>query len=166
MYTTTLLSALLGTATLTLAASSTEDFPNSIEFRSQDSTTRTIVFRPNVPGDWKPDNLIVPGNDHAVANFAPGWQGMFYSISAPLKPEDVEHGMLGEVTFDESKTWYDVSAIDVPGDHVGVKQLFPLTEEGVKSGCEVFPCDTAYYLPDDIQTQATNDHHLVCTLGG
>jgi hypothetical protein len=33
------------------------------------------------------------------------------------------------------------------------------------SGCEEFPCDNAYYLPDDVQTKTTSEDHLITTLG-
>lgn len=166
MHSTTLLSTLLATATLTLA--------NSVSFRSQDSTSRTIIFTPSLPSAQKPegsppkDNLVVPGNAEVTIDFADGWEGMWFSVSEGVSLENVTPGMLGEVTFNGNggRTFYDVSAIDGPGDHVGVKQLWPKTEEGKKSGCEVFPCNTVYYHPDDVQTQVTTDHDLICTLGG
>lgn len=72
-------------------------------------------------------------------------------------------------------TYFDVSAIVNPNDHAGVKQMFPASQlnsqsrhmvSGAKfSGCEVFPCSTAYYLADDVQTVTTDEVDLVCTLG-
>ncbi len=54
----------------------------------------------------------------------------------------------------------------------GVKKLYPaglsasaLTSTLSTSGCDIFPCANAYYLPDDVQTKATQETDLVCTLG-
>lgn len=33
------------------------------------------------------------------------------------------------------------------------------------SGCEVFPCDNAYWVWDDVQTKVTHDTELMTTLG-
>lgn len=67
-------------------------------------------------------------------------------------------------------TYFDVSAIVNPSDHDGVKQMYPATELEAKvkaaiSGCLVFPCATAYYLPDDIQTVTTKETDIIVTLG-
>lgn len=70
----------------------------------------------------------------------------------------------------EGLTYYDVSAIVNPNDHSGVKEMFPASELEVEvkasfSGCPHFPCNKAYYLPDDIQTVTTKSTDLIVTLG-
>lgn len=156
MHSTSLLSALLATATLSLA--------NTVTFRSQDSTPRTIVFTPS-EGNEQKDDLKVAGNAEEQVDFPHGWVGNWHSVS---EGEEKDSGMLGEVTFDgaDGSTWYDVSAIDDPDDHVGVKQLWPDGSEDQASGCKTFPCDTVYVNPDDVQTMSTDVSDLVCTLGG
>lgn len=159
MHCASLLSALLATATLTLA--------NTVTFRSQDSTPRTIVFTPSADCDEIPE-AEVPGNAEVVVDFPHGWIGNWFSVS---EGANNVRGMLGEVTFNgwDDFTWYDVSAIEDPDDHVGVKQLWPepLGEGERKSGCETFPCDTLYEKPnDDEESLSTKSSDLVCTLGG
>lgn len=48
--------------------------------------------------------------------------------------------------------------------------MYPVTEsdkatQSSFSGCKVFPCNTAYYAPDDIQTASTTEVDLIVTLG-
>lgn len=48
--------------------------------------------------------------------------------------------------------------------------MFPATQleskiKALVSGCLVFPCATAYYLPDDVQTVTTKETDLIVTLG-
>lgn len=76
--------------------------------------------------------------------------------------------MLGEVCFNSwgGISFFDVSAIVNPNDKNNVKQLWPASAATPVSGCTTFPCNDAYYLPDDIQTKGTNEDDLVCTLGG
>jgi hypothetical protein len=143
---------------------------NSVTFQAQDSTTRTIYFTSN-PGSALIDSVVVPGSGTAKVNFPHGWQGNWYSVSdgAENKP-----GMLGEVAFNSWNdiTYFDVSAIVDPTDKNGVKKMYPvsttkasMTNTLVTSGCDSFPCANAYYLPDDVQTKATHETDLICTLG-
>lgn len=147
-----------------MLAAATPILANTVTFISQDSTARTIVFTPSEGSDELPD-LSVEGHGEAVAEFPDGWVGNWISVS---EGKNNVEGMLGEVTFQgwNGVTYFDVSAIVDAHDHVGVKQMWPKEAKKPISGCEVFPCDTAYYLPDDVQTQTTEETDLVCTLGG
>ncbi len=60
----------------------------------------------------------------------------------------------------------DVSAIVNPADVDNVSELYPKDHPSTPvSGCRNFPCNHVYYAPNDVQTQATTQSHLVCTLG-
>ena len=137
---------------------------NSVTFVSQDGTGRTIIFTPSA-GYQGIGDVHVSGRDRVRVDFPNGWIGNWYAVSdgASRIP-----GMLGEVTFQgwNGLTYFDVSAIVNPGDHNGVKQLYPVGSSSPKSGCTNFPCDEAYYHPDDVQTKVTSEVDLVCTLGG
>ncbi|KAL2018323.1 hypothetical protein VTK56DRAFT_926 [Thermocarpiscus australiensis] len=149
-----------------LAAAALGSAENTVTFVSQDSVDRTVYFTGN-PGMPAIDPVQVAGRKNVTVEFPYGWTGNFYAVSAgaPNVP-----GMLGEVAFNSWNgiTFFDVSAIVNPADHVGVKKLYPATAAGggAVSGCDVFPCASAYYLPDDVQTQSTAESDLICTLGG
>ncbi|KAI5867250.1 hypothetical protein GGS23DRAFT_592583 [Durotheca rogersii] len=141
---------------------------NSMTFINQDGTTRRIVFTPDY-GHAAIDSITLPGNAQARAEFPTGWIGNAYSVSEGK--EDVP-GMLAEVAYQgwDGLTYFDVSAIVNAADHDGVKQMFPASQLSVEpktvfSGCLVFPCGTAYYLPDDIQTVTTPETDIIVTLG-
>jgi len=157
------LAAFLATAALAAAA-------NTITFVSQDSAKRTIYFTSN-PGSAQIGNVIVPGGAKVAVTIPDKWQGNFYSVSDGS--ENIP-GMLGEVAFNSwaGQTFFDVSAIVNPNDKNGIKKLYPastakasLTSTLIVSGCDSFPCSNAYYLPDDVQTKATQETDLICTLG-
>ncbi|KAI1771933.1 hypothetical protein F4818DRAFT_444930 [Hypoxylon cercidicola] len=141
---------------------------NSLTFINQDDTTRTIVFTPTA-GQPTVDSITIQGNDQAKVDMPTGWIGNAYSVS-----EGAENipGMLAEVTFQgwNDLTYFDVSAIVNGNDKNGVKQMYPasqlsaLVKEAV-SGCLVFPCNTAYYQPDEVQTVTTKETDLIVTLG-
>jgi len=137
---------------------------NTVTFISQDSTHRTIVFTPNAGYPTLPD-VNVEGHATVTAEFPQGWIGNWYSVSDGSSRIP---GMLGEVAFQgwNGLTYFDVSAIVNANDHVGVKELWPKSSNSPTSGCKVFPCNNAYYLPDDVQTKTTPETDLVCTLGG
>jgi hypothetical protein len=136
----------------------------SITFQSTDSTTRTIYFTANAGLAALPPVQVL-GGDTVEVSFPTNWIGNCYSVSdgAPNTP-----GMLAEVAFDSwgGQTFYDVSAIVNPNDLEGVHTLYPTDDPNEPiSGCPVFPCDNAYYLPDDVQTKAAATDSLTCTLG-
>ncbi|KAI0205188.1 hypothetical protein F4808DRAFT_276651 [Astrocystis sublimbata] len=153
---------------LTALAAATLASANSITFVNQDATQRTLIFTPNA-GLPQIEPVVVAGNDQTKVDFPEGWIGNAYSVSdgAPNVP-----GMLAEVTFQGwgGLTYFDVSAIVNPNDHDGVKEMFPTVEQDLLqkvtlSGCSIFPCDKAYYHPDDIQTVTTLESDITCTLG-
>lgn len=149
------LASLLAAAGLAMA--------NTVTFKSLDKTDRTIIFTPNAGKPEIPSVKVAAGDDLTV-DFPHGWIGNWYSVSegAPDIP-----GMLGEVAFNgwNDITFFDVSAIVNPNDHHGVKEMWPTHGEKPTSGCTVFPCNNAYYIWDDVQTKATQEVDLICTLG-
>ena len=149
---------------LSILASAAAAAANTVTFQSQDGTGRTIVFTPNAGYSELPD-VYVEGHGTAVAEFPQGWIGNWYSVSDGSARSP---GMLGEVAFQgwNGLTYFDVSAIVNANDHVGVKEMWPKNSNSPTSGCKVFPCNNAYYLPDDVQTKTTQETDLVCTLGG
>ncbi|KAF2970381.1 hypothetical protein GQX73_g3223 [Xylaria multiplex] len=141
---------------------------NSITFINQDATKRTIIFTPNA-GLQQIGSVVVPGNDKLKVDIPDSWIGNAYSVSEGA-PSVV--GMLAEFTFQgwQGLTYFDVSAIVNPNDHEGVKELYPLSQQDAKekvsiSGCDVFPCPTVYYHPDDVQTVTSLETDFICTLG-
>jgi len=145
---------------------------NTVQFVNQDNTTRNIVFTSqedlNMP---KIPNLVVSGMQTANQTFPTGWTGNFYSYNEGA--EDVP-GMLGEVRFDgwDGITFYDVSAIVRSIDTEGIKQMYALGTNPLKSTSAVSGCPTAvgkclnqYNNWDDVATQASKSSALVCTLG-
>ncbi|KAK4189651.1 hypothetical protein QBC35DRAFT_133736 [Podospora australis] len=156
-----LLLALIG-----LATAITYNAGNKITFINQDSQKRTIHFTPSVPLPQIPQ-LHLTGHQTKTINIPDGWTGMWFSVT---DGQPWKIGVLGEVHFGSDwykLTFFDVSAIDNPADYDGVKQIWPKKSRSPFSGCEDYhtQCDNAYYLPDDIQTKATDEVHLVCTVG-
>lgn len=154
--------AALAFAAATLASA------NTVTFQNQDDTTRTVVITPS-DGSEQMDSVEVKGHGEAKVNFPHGWIGNAYAVS---EGNNDTPGMLAEVTFQgwNDLTYFDVSAIVDPNDHDGVKMMYPVTEsdkatQSSFSGCKVFPCNTAYYAPDDIQTASTTEVDLIVTLG-
>lgn len=137
---------------------------NTVTFKSLDNVGRTVHFTPNAGGN-DIEHITVPGGGSKKVEFPQGWVGNFYAVS---DGQSNTAGMLGEVAFNgwNGITFFDVSAIVNPNDHVGVKQMYPASSSTPISGCEVFPCNNAYYLPDDVQTKTTTETDLICTLGG
>lgn len=141
---------------------------NTVTFLNQDDTTRKIIITPSA-GHEEISSIEIQGNGEASVDFPQGWIGNAYSISEDK--EDIP-GMLAEITFQgwNDLTYFDVSAIVEPNDHEGVKEMYPASEHSAPtksrySGCKVFPCNTAYYQPDDIQTISTTETELIVTLG-
>ena len=136
---------------------------NSVTFQSQDDTNRRIIFTPSAGLPGIPSAWVGPYQTVRV-EFPHGWIGNWYAVSQG-RP-DIP-GMLGEVTFQgwNDITYFDVSAIVNPGDHEGVQELYPAGRNEPVSGCKNWPCNNAYYMPDDIQTKTTYETDLVCTLG-
>ena len=151
------------TALVSLLASAASVSAASVTFWALDDITRTVYFTGN-PGTPDMEPVIVPGGTNKTVQFSEQYIGNFYAV------EDGKEnlpGMLGEVSFSSwgGETFFDVSAIVNPADHNNVRQMWPLNVDTVFSGCNPFPCNHAYYHPDDVQTQATSETELMCTLG-
>jgi hypothetical protein len=155
MQFSTSIMALVASAALTKAA--------SVTFWTLDDVERTIYFTPN-PESAQLEPVTVSSAEQKKVDFPDAWVGNYYAV--PTGHDNVP-GMLGEVQFDgwNGLTYFDVSAIVHPGDHDNVKQMWPVNSKSPMSGCEVFPCNNAYYLPDDIQTKVTSEVDLIQTLG-
>ncbi|KAL7790848.1 hypothetical protein V8C37DRAFT_383401 [Trichoderma ceciliae] len=151
------------TSVATLIASAALSSAASVKFWTLDNVQRIIYFTSN-PGNADIDPVTANGQNNVTVNLPENWQGNFYAI--PDGADNVP-GMLGEVNFDSwhDLTYFDVSAIVNPNDKDNIKQLFPAGSYEPMSGCPNFPCNNAYYLPDDIQTKATPESDLICTLG-
>lgn len=151
------------TALLAMAAAATTVAANTVTFWTLDDVTRTIVFTPSA-GHAEIDSVTVDSTKNTTVTFPDGYIGNYYAVQEGA--ESVP-GMLGEVTFGGwgGLTYFDVSAIVNPADHDNVKQMWPVKSREPMSGCDVFPCNNAYYLPDDVQTKVTDEVDLISTLG-
>ncbi|KAF5024872.1 hypothetical protein F66182_3030 [Fusarium sp. NRRL 66182] len=151
------------TAFIGLVASATYAAAASVTFVTLDDKERTIIFTPD-PGFEGPESVTVRKGKDVTVEFPDVYIGNYYAVQ---KGHQDKPGMLGEVTFGghEGKTYFDVSAIVDPNDKENVKQMWPKSSNTPMSGCEVFPCDNAYYLPDDVQTKVTEEVDLITTLG-
>ena len=154
------------TALIALAASAASAIAGTVTFKTLDSIERTIYFTPS-PGSSQLASITVSNAKQSTVTFPDGWVGNYYAVQkgAANKP-----GMLGEVKFNgwNGLNYYDVSSIVDPTDKNNVKQLYPVGEENNKdawSGCETFPCNDCYVLPDDVQTKVTTIDDLIQTLG-
>ncbi|RYO86743.1 hypothetical protein DL766_001603 [Monosporascus sp. MC13-8B] len=141
---------------------------NSMTFVSLDDTKRTVYVTPDA-GHAHIDPVELGGHCEVKIEFPQGWIGNAYTVS---EGKENVPGMLAEAAFQGwgGLTYYDVSAIVDPNDHDGVKEMYPASQAGAEvkssfSGCKVFPCPTAYYLPDDIQTVSTDETDLIVTVG-
>ncbi|KAH6655131.1 hypothetical protein BKA67DRAFT_226897 [Truncatella angustata] len=155
-------------ATFAAAAAAVVNATNTVTFVSQDSTSRKIIFTPSI-GHEEINSITVGGQATETVEFPTGWIGNWF---AQCDGSSNTLGMLGEVTFQgwNDITYFDVSAIVDSSDHNGVHMMWPASENSAStkskmSGCEVFPCNTAYYLADDVQTVTTTETALYCTLG-
>lgn len=148
---------------LALLASAAAVSANTVTFWTLDDVTRTVYFTPS-EGSSQLDSVTVNNKEKTVVNFPQGWIGNYYAVQ---EGQQNVPGMLGEVNFNSwgDLTYFDVSGIVDPKDHNNVKQMWPASSQSPMSGCESFPCNNAYWLPDDIQTKATKETDLITTLG-
>ncbi|OAQ57240.1 DNase1 protein [Pochonia chlamydosporia 170] len=151
------------TSALAFVASGAAASAASVTFWTLDHATRTVYFTPSF-GSSKLDSVVVSNAEKKVVHFPDNWTGNFYAVQ---EGQNNVPGMLGEVNFNawNGLTYFDVSAIVNPSDHNNVKQMWPASAESPMSGCEVFPCNNAYYLPNDVQTKATKETHIITSLG-
>ncbi|KAF9783607.1 hypothetical protein IL306_008795 [Fusarium sp. DS 682] len=146
-----------------LVASATYAAAASVTFVTLDDKERTIIFTPD-PGFEGPESVTVSSAKEVTVDFPDKYIGNFYAVQ---KGQENKPGMLGEVTFGGwlGKTYFDVSAIVDPNDKHNVKQMWPKAAATPMSGCESFPCDNCYWLPNDVQTKVTDEVDLITTLG-
>ncbi|KAL7953183.1 hypothetical protein V8C34DRAFT_297639 [Trichoderma compactum] len=151
------------TSVATLIASAALSSAATVTFWTLDDAQRTIYFTCN-PGNADIPPVTVDSTKNTTVTFPDTWQGNFYAVKEGAANVP---GMLGEVNFGSwhGLTYFDVSAIVDPNDKDNVKLMFPAESYEPMSGCVNFPCNNAYYLPDDIQTKATMESDLITTLG-
>jgi hypothetical protein len=151
------------TSLMALVASAAVSSAASVTFWTLDNIERTLVFTPN-PESAPLETITVSGAQNTTVQFPDAWVGNWYAYQTG---QENKPGMLGEVQFGgwNGLTYFDVSAIVDPSDHDNVKQMWPAVSLSPMSGCENFPCDNCYWLPDDVQTKVTNEVDLWTTLG-
>jgi hypothetical protein len=122
------------------------------------------VYTPNDGHQPVEDSWVAGGNNVTVV-LPYGWIGNIYAYAAG---EANIPGMLAEFAFNawNDYTYFDVSAIVNADDKNGVKMMYPASSLSPRSGCETFPCNNCYYLPDDPQTKVTQETSFLVTLGG
>ncbi|KAI1812315.1 hypothetical protein GGS20DRAFT_587607 [Poronia punctata] len=137
---------------------------NRITFISQDHLGRYMIATPNRHDPEWPD-ISVPGFATVDVDFPEAWSGNIRVLfdGAPR----TQDSMLAEFTFQGGygHTYFDVSAIANNSDTNTIKEFFPAESKSPVSGCKVYPCDRAYYGPDDKQTLSTPETHMICHLG-
>lgn len=155
MHFATSFMAIVGAAALASAG--------TVKFWTLDDVQRTIYFTPN-PGSAELEPVVVNNKEKKVVQFPDTYVGNFYAI--PDGEENIP-GMLGEVNFSgwNGLTYFDVSAIVKPTDTTNIKQMWAAESKSPMSGCEVWPCDNAYWHADDVQTKTTMETNIVVTLG-
>lgn len=148
---------------LAFLASAAVASAGTVTFWTLDDVQRTLYFTGN-PGSSTIDSVTVSNKENTTVEFPEPWVGNFYAVE---EGSDNIPGMLGEVNFSGwlGLNYFDVSAIVSPADHNNVKQMWPTEAKSPMSGCETFPCDNAYWLPDDVQTKVTHESDLMTTLG-
>ncbi|RSL69510.1 hypothetical protein CEP54_002339 [Fusarium duplospermum] len=152
------------TAIMAFVASATYAAAAQVTFKTLDNKVRTVYFTSD-PGYPNIDPVVVSNKEDTTVQFPDKYIGNYWAVIEGGK--NTGTGMLGEVTFGGwmGKTYFDVSAIVVPGDKNNVKQMYPAKSMTPDSGCEEFPCNNAYYEPNDEQTKVTDETHLITTLG-
>ena len=135
----------------------------SMTFWTLDELQRTVHFTANF-GYAHPAPVEVNNQQNVTVAFEDGFGGNFYAVQAGQQNIP---GMLGEVSFSgwAGLTYFDVSAIVAPNDTNNIKQIWPTKSGWPISGCETFPCNNCYRLPDDNQTKTTLELDLISTLG-
>ncbi|KAH6892286.1 hypothetical protein B0T10DRAFT_292315 [Thelonectria olida] len=148
---------------LALAAAVSSVAAGTVTFKTLDDKVRTVVFTPS-EGHPQIESVTVSSKEDTTVTFPESYIGNFIALQ---QGESYQNGMLGEVTFGgwEGKTYFDVSAIVNATDKHNVKQMWPASAKTPISGCEVFPCNNAYYVFNDVQTKVTEEVDLITTLG-
>ncbi|KAA8569096.1 hypothetical protein MFRU_037g00290 [Monilinia fructicola] len=144
---------------------------NTLIIKNMDDKTRIIHFRSEFPEEMKKHkmighDLVLKGGETAWVDVPKHFSGNFMAF-LPGDPEKMR--TLAEVSFqggsNQDITFYDVSAVTTHTDQDGVHYMYPLSEEGKRSGCHKFPCETAYrFWNDDKNTYSTKDTKMVVEL--
>lgn len=148
-----------------LAVAATAQAQNTLTFVSTDNIDRTIYITPS-EGVLGMDPVTVAAGATVPVNFATGFIGNAYAVASG---EENVPGMLAEVNFQGwgGSTYFDVSAIVNAADTNNVMLMYPAEAPGTPvSGCNPFPCNNAYYAPNDVQTKVTDQTNIIVTLGG
>lgn len=154
----------LRNAAAALALAVAAQAQNTMTFVSTDDVDRTIYITPSA-GVEGMDPVTVAAGASVAVNFASGFIGNAYAV---IEGQDNVPGMLAEVNFQGwgDMTYFDVSAIVNPNDVDNVHLMYPAASPNTPvSGCNPFPCNNAYYLPDDVQTKVTDQTSIIVTLG-
>ncbi|CAK7263230.1 hypothetical protein SEPCBS119000_000391 [Sporothrix epigloea] len=154
----------LRNAAAALAFAASVHAQNIITFIGTDPIDRTVYFTPSA-GMTAPQPVTVPGFGRIDVEFVTGFIGNAYAVAEGAASAP---GMLAEVNFQGwgGMTYFDVSAIVNPNDTDNVRLMYPADAPSTPiSGCDPFPCNNAYYLPDDVQTKTTEQTKLIVTLG-
>lgn len=154
---------MFGFRTLVLALAGAAAATNTVQFVSTDSVGRTIYFTPSSGPEMDP--VTVPAGQTVSVTFADGYIGNAYAVKDGAT---ATAGMLAEFTFQgwNDLTYFDVSAIVDPSDTDNIKTIYPANSPNTPvSGCTSFPCNNAYYHPDDIQTKSSDQTEFIVTLG-
>ncbi|ERT01757.1 DNAse1 protein [Sporothrix schenckii 1099-18] len=147
-----------------MALAATAQATNTLTFVSTDNIARTIYITPSVGVEGMDPVTVAPGATVPV-NFAEGFIGNAYAVQ---EGKENVPGMLAEVNFQGwgGSTYFDVSAIVNSADTDNIMMMYPADAPNTPtSGCNPFPCNNAYYLPDDVQTKVTDQTNLIVTLG-
>jgi hypothetical protein len=142
---------------------------NSIVFVSKDKTDRTVHFYPGLgkKTGWPIKPLLVKGKDTKHVDIPAEWFGTFQTTLDP-KTKWEFFGTQGIVAFNETKTFYTVSAASNITDNTSIRLLYPHSEKDDKnkSGRKHFPCDKASNDYEKVDLKSTEGKDLICEIGG
>ncbi|KAF7908226.1 uncharacterized protein EAF01_003981 [Botrytis porri] len=158
--------AIAGISVSAALASST--FPiNTIQFISFDDTDRVITFTSHPQCEDLPD-IHHKGGENFTMEIPLNWGGTvmarMYDAVVPIHRVQAEFQWQGF----EGKTHYDASAITNHTDNSGIRFIYPAGQGHVheaRSGCTVYPCNTAYLQANDEQTKVTYQTDMVIEIG-
>jgi len=139
----------------------------SVDWINNDGLNRVVHCTPS-PGHSELPSVDLPAGQTVTSSFPLNWEGNCWGV---IEGEtNTGSGMLAEFCWDSSgnTNYFDVSAIVDPNDTNNVKMMLPASSRTPTSGChDVSPgnCDNMYIHPDDVQTKATSENHILVYLG-
>ncbi|CCD47883.1 hypothetical protein ACHAPC_008201 [Botrytis cinerea] len=140
---------------------------NTIHFISMDNIDRILSFTSHPECEDIAD-IHHKGGESFIMEMPYGWGGTVmakqYDSVVPV------FRVQAEIQWQkfEGKTYYDASAITNNTDNSGIRFVYPAGQGNVhsaRSGCTVYPCDTAYLKSDDVQTRVTEQTDMVVEIG-